>query len=129
MKRKGLVIETAHLGIEGGSGERRTGPVDDVAAVLDSGPSHRPATVQNGDAEGVELVGKAQNAVPVEGEGGVVKKVKKVRAKVRFGGDSDDEAGGGGHDHDHKHGHGHEHVGNGGHKPIVRHDRPDLYEF
>lgn len=74
--------------------------------------------------EGVELVGEVGNAKAEPEE--VAKKPKKVRAKVRFGGDEDeDEKTGGAGDH----GHNHSHESHGGHKPMVRHDRPDLYEF
>lgn len=117
VKRKGLVIETAHLGIEGGSSERRTAPIDDVAAVLDKGSSALPATIEaklSEPVEGVELVGAVSNAE-------VEQKPKKPRARVRFGGDDDADSNTGvSRHHDHR-------PGNG--RPMVRHDRPDLYEF
>lgn len=131
VKRKGLVIETAHLGIEGGSSERRTGPVEDVAAVLDAGPS-RVAETRSEAVEGVEMVGMVRNAESAPDQVEVGKKPKKVRARVRFGGDEDDEPAGEGHGHTHDRGHGHGHghgAGGADQKPIVRHDRLDLYEF
>lgn len=42
VKRKGLVVETAHLGIEGGSGERRT-TAGDVGQVLEGSAAHEHA--------------------------------------------------------------------------------------
>lgn len=62
-------------------------------------------------------------------------KPKKVRARVRFGGEealgpevqiAGEEPNKTGHDHEH--GHAHSHAPQAG-RPTVRHDRPDLYEF
>lgn len=94
-------METAHLGIEGGSGERRTAPVDDVAGVIDTtGPghvAHAPHAHPTQPVEGVEIVGQVENAPVPE------VKPKRPRAKVRFGGEDD--------------------------RPTIRHDRPELYDF
>lgn len=59
VKRKGLVVETAHLGIEGGSGERRTAPADvgqSLGSMVVHDHSHAApdTSVQTTEAEGVE---------------------------------------------------------------------------
>lgn len=83
------------------------------------------------------LAGKEQDGVGVEGVEGVekvgiqgVEKVrgpkeeKKKRGKVRFGGEVEVTADKGGARHGHEHAH-----REGGKRPVVRHDRMDLYDF
>nr|XP_019050531.1 elongator complex protein 4 [Kwoniella bestiolae CBS 10118]OCF29461.1 elongator complex protein 4 [Kwoniella bestiolae CBS 10118] len=158
LKRKKFVIETVHLGVEGGVGERSTGPPDVTAAL--SGTSTHTHTNSHTEVEGVEkghaiVEGERVSTIP-QGDGGVdrskgpegeIKKKSKPRARVRFGGEeemvvnvSTDSGKGGNGEHDHG-GHDHHHDGNGHehehqHKKEsqtqrvqVRHDRPDLYEF
>ncbi len=123
LKRKKFVVESVHLGIEGGTSERRTAPVEKVVPAVDK------AAVAEA-AEGVERAAaeKAGTAEPASAE---KEKPKKPRARVRFGSDEvavsiDKNEHAHSHDHDHGHAHPHSHP-----KPRVeiRHDRPDLYEF
>lgn len=147
LKRKKWVVESVHLGIEGGTSERRVGPVETTV----------PAGARTGEGvasfEGVEKVegveradvgaerdGRPQESTAskgAEGASGVgetPKPKEKKKRSVRFGGDEVEvsidtgKQGGHGHDHGHGHAHGHSH---GQHKERVeiRHDRPDLYEF
>ena len=140
-RRKRWGVETVHLGIDGGVGERRTEPAPEVARMV----SAAPASAQSGNSEGVEKVSVAE---PVVEQGGEVKVKKEKSARVRFGEDQVLEAPavsfdtpasnhGHGHGHDHQHG-GHEHDHGQSGRPhahdtapraTVRHDRPDLYEF
>jgi elongator complex protein 4 len=125
LKRRKWVVETVHLGIEGGSGERRTEPVRKVV--------HEAAPVGvaiEGAAEGVEGVERVEPArARVEAdmsEAKVKVKEKKPRAKVRFGDDIEVS-----HDSGHQH---HDGCGHGRGKKAapkveIRHDRPELYEF
>jgi len=108
LKRRRWVVETVHLGIEGGGSERRTEP---VAKVVKAQPA---------EVEGVE---PARVAVQVDKETveKVEKKEKKPRAKVRFGEDMVVS-----HDTGSHHGCGHN---KSAPKVAIRHDRPDLYEF
>jgi elongator complex protein 4 len=119
LKRKKFVVESVHLGIEGGTSERRTAPVEKVVPAVDK------AAVAEA-AEGVERAATEKAAV-VEPASAEKEKPKKPRARVRFGGDEvavtiDKNERAHGHDHPHPHSHP---------KPRVeiRHDRPDLYEF
>ena len=120
LKRKTFVIETVHLGVEGGVGERRTEPAPEVGRML------APADQAQGGAMGAEeVVGveKPQEGVeksrgPKEGE------ERKVRGRVRFGGEVAVEPDGVGRGHKHTHQH---EEGKG--RPGVRHDRMDLYDF
>lgn len=138
-RRKRWGVETVHLGIDGGVGERRTEPTPEVGRILTA-----PAPVEN--AEGVEKVTPTAGAVEVVDGGEVQVKKKEKRARVRFGEDQVLEAPAvsvdspkTAHDHEHAHAHGHghshghEHGGKSGKSPApraaVRHDRPDLYEF
>jgi len=144
-RRKRWGIETVHLGIDGGVGERRTEPTPEVGRIL-TVPA--PAPVEG--AEGVEKAVSGSNEAVDGGEVQVKKKEK--RARVRFGEDQILEApavsvdslnAGHGHGHQHGHSHSHEHQHerhNPGHaqghghkgpapRASVRHDRPDLYEF
>lgn len=151
--RKRWVVETVHLGIEGGTGERRTEAPKDVegivggdrphAAAAASGPREAPVLTGHpaeSQAEGVETAKPAGTK-------------KKVRARVRFGDDEDDDKGTPpavvevGHDtgvqqdsshrHDHDHGHDHTHSPSSStphqHEPprraAIRHDKPELYDF
>jgi elongator complex protein 4 len=138
-RRKRWGVETVHLGIDGGVGERRTEPAPEVGRILTA-----PPPTEN--AEGVEKASVVTGEVAVEG-GEVQVKKKKERARVRFGEDQVLEAPAAPvksttteHTHDHGHGHaahphGHSHgqASKAGHAPTpratVRHDRPDLYEF
>ncbi|WWD16372.1 hypothetical protein CI109_100798 [Kwoniella shandongensis] len=148
LKRKRFVVETVHLGVEGGVGERRTEPVStgEVNNALSGTHSLPPAQPSVGmEVEGVERVGEVINA-PVEvgmnrprGPQGE-KKPSKPRARVRFGGEEElgsvsNVVGERPTQHDH-HGHDHDHAhgtsgGANGLPPRValRHDRPDLYDF
>ena len=145
-RRKRWGVETVHLGIDGGVGERRTEPTPEVGRILTA-----PAPTEN--SEGVEKASGGVTGENVDGgevkiEGGEVQvKKKEKRARVRFGEDEVLEApavsvnptsgghghGQEGHDHGHGHGHGHNHGQASKGAPVpratVRHDRPDLYEF
>lgn len=100
LKRKRFVVETVHLGIEGGSNERRTGPVEkrvvateEIGAnsgtgagtagsggVASSGGVTRSGGVEGGKGEAVEISGGIDSPRPREpgdgeqGAGGVVGK-------------------------------------------------------
>lgn len=124
-RRKRWGVETVHLGVEGGVGERRTEPAPEVARMVKAAP---PA-----QSEGVERVAvpPTPQEVPTADDVAVsappAKKEKKAR--VRFGGDEVmvDSSSGPRPGHD-EHGHGdrgHSHTP----RVAVRHDRPDLYEF
>lgn len=81
LKRKRWVVESVHLGIEGGSNERRTEPVAKPKAKIEEGPTEgieRPA--KEGQAEGVERVTPKEEA---ETAGKTT--MKKKRPSVRFG--------------------------------------------
>ena len=132
LKRKRFMIETVHLGIEGGTSERRTEPVSDVGRTVEgvetqtrqaqrtrpSGQSGQGQTGQMGHGK------EAIREVDSEMIGGMEKprgpkddslQAKKPRARVRFGGEDvvpevqieEQEL----HPHQHEHGdeHGHEH--------------------
>lgn len=137
-KRRRWAVETVHLGIEGGVGERSVEPPKGGMELVGGPPVIAPG---EGNSQGVEGVIQGNEGVerpkgPKEG------KPKKVRARVRFGGEEELGGGdgqveaqvevqvgkdGGKHaDHDHSHGQQHPH---GPSRPEVRHDRPDLYEF
>ena len=150
LKRKKFVVETVHLGIEGGTGERRTEPKPELSLVSatthSQSESHQEQEQGQGPVEGVEKVqGGVKDDTMDQGvdrpRGPKDEKQRKPRAKVRFGGE--EELGGGevqiggegaskvdqGHDHPHA---SHDHHQNHTHtpqRPMVRHDRPDLYEF
>lgn len=129
LKRKRFVVETVHLGIEGGSNERRTGPIEKkVVATEELGPGDagdageaapqisggidtpRPKAGAE-EAEGVAAVeGVTPAPVPV---GSALAKPKKKKASVRFG---DDEVVDGP-----KHSY--------APRVEIRHDKPELYEF
>jgi elongator complex protein 4 len=92
VKRKGLVVETAHLGIEGGSGERRTAPADVGQALDSTGPgvhdhSH-PHTHSTPHIEGIQQTTSSQ----VQAEGvdaptpipATAAKPKKAKKSVRI---------------------------------------------
>lgn len=125
LKRRRWVVETVHLGIEGGSGERRTEP---VARKVEKVPE------VTAGVEGVEKVEKGDKVGSVGGAEGVETakpEKKKPRAKVRFGEDVvvSHDTGSSGHDH-----HSHDHTDHHSHassapRVAIRHDRPDLYEF
>lgn len=148
LKRKRLVVETVHLGIEGGTGERRTEPKPELGSLVGAKKEHT-ATDQMEASEGVEKVQAEQVEVGqgAQGDSGVERpkgpteeKKRKPRARVRFGGEeelgpvevqvgNENEKE---HSHDHAAPHGHDHGHSHGHtagRPVVRHDRPDLYEF
>ena len=140
LKRKRFVIETVHLGVEGGVGERRTEPVVDVGRMLGVSRGVEGKEEVEG-VEGVEGV-EAVRDEGVERPRGP-KEEKRVRGRVRFGEDVEVDSGMKGlevesppdeHDHGHGHGHRHEHgeskTPNGeGKRAGVRHDRMDLYDF
>jgi elongator complex protein 4 len=143
-RRKRWGVETVHLGIDGGVGERRTEPTPEVGRILTI-----PTPTEN--SEGVEKVSAAQNGNVQGGEvkteeAGEVQVKKKKRATVRFGEDQVLRAPAvstaAGHAHVHERGHshdGHAHAHDHTHgqgsraapapRATVRHDRPDLYEF
>ena len=107
------MIETVHLGVEGGVGERRTEPAPEVGMMLASVPKEEHGEEsEDKRVEGVEKLSEGVNMPkgPKDVE-------KKVRGKVRFG-DSHEQSDAGGHTH-----------GSGAGRPVVRHDRMDLYEF
>jgi hypothetical protein len=143
-RRKRWGVETVHLGIDGGVGERRTEPAPEVARMVSAAPVPSQPSVTS---EGVERVSIVEPKVEEVGE---VKVKKEKRARVRFGEDQVLEAPTVSVDtpasyHGHEHGHDHNHDGHGhGHgqgqsgrphnhdqapRATVRHDRPDLYEF
>lgn len=147
-RRKRWGVETVHLGVEGGVGERRTEPAPEVARMVStstSTASNTGSTVVStpSPTEGVERSGgtgvnaSAEEAGSPVGGGEVKPAKKEKRARVRFGEDEvmTETASAGGHhhaqserahgDHGHDHGHGQSHTP----RVIVRHDRPDLYEF
>ncbi len=125
MKRKRFVIETVHLGVEGGVGERRTEPAPEVGRML--APVEKEELQPNGGVEGIEIGDEVDRGVEVDMSKGP-KEEKKVRGKVRFGGEVEVAPGGGGqHDgEEHRHRDTYQH---GTARPGVRHDRMDLYEF
>jgi len=118
LKRKRFVIETVHLGVEGGVGERRTEPAQEVRRMLALAGKEQDGVGVEG-VEGVEKVG-IQGVEKVRGP----KEEKKKRGKVRFGGEVEVTADKGGARHGHEHAH-----REGGKRPVVRHDRMDLYDF
>ncbi|EJT48561.1 hypothetical protein A1Q1_02469 [Trichosporon asahii var. asahii CBS 2479] len=79
LKRKRFVVETVHLGIEGGSNERRTGPVEKrVVATEEIGPG--PSLAETEGIEGTEGtegssrtegIERAVAEAPVEISGGI----------------------------------------------------------
>lgn len=138
LKRKRFVVETVHLGIEGGSNERRTGPVEKrVVATEEIGPSPAGAGAEGVSGSGVDGAGASidgSGAVEISGgidtprpkpaegtaeEGvrsalaGTGTKPKKKKVSVRFGGDDEEPK------HAHKH----------APRVEIRHDKPELYEF
>jgi len=147
LKRKRFVVETVHLGIEGGTGERRTEPKPELGSLV--GATSGTASAVQEPSEGVERVQSDQKESSTSGMAVEVRdqgvdrpkgpkddKPKKVRARVRFGGEEElgpeVQIGGAqpeakGHD-GHEHSHDHSHSQPAG-RPTVRHDRPDLYEF
>ncbi|WVQ78667.1 hypothetical protein IAT38_000754 [Cryptococcus sp. DSM 104549] len=135
LRRKRFVVETVHLGVEGGVGERRTGgdvgeALEGVKSVVSSstgilgGVERAQSQAQPAAAASASLA--AGTEVPPEADtrprgADKDKKASKPRARVRFGGEEevvvvgragDAEAAGErhshGHDH-HEHGHGHDH--------------------
>ena len=143
-RRKRWGVETVHLGIDGGVGERRTEPAPEVARMVStSTPNTTSAGSEGIDRPSVNVsvdveTQKTEMNTTIQGTGTESKPVKKEkRARVRFGDDEimnesipSKQDTGPGHDHgDHPGhgGHGHSHT----HTPraTVRHDRPDLYEF
>lgn len=145
LKRKRFVVETVHLGIEGGSSERRTAPASATAArrvvateeigpaagsgeVQISGgidsPRPRPGAAAGGSAgdAGAGTAGSVDAGAGAGGAGksalaGAAAKPKKKKVSVRFG-DEDDAPG-------HAHAHAHTHAP----RVEIRHDKPELYEF
>jgi len=150
LKRKRFVVETVHLGIEGGTGERRTEPKPELGSLVGASSGSAGARAADDASEGVEKVsqrteddvrdGKEFDAGVDRPKGPAEGKPKKVRARVRFGGEEElgpevqiagkksKDAGHEPHGHDHDHSHGHAQAQQPG-RPTVRHDRPDLYEF
>ena len=117
-RRKRWGVETVHLGVEGGVGERRTEPAAEVGRMVSSAAV--PAAA--GPTEGID---KAPAPTPET----TPAPKKKDRPRVRFGDDevlsiSDPPAQHEGHGHSHQP-HAHSHTP----RATVRHDRPDLYEF
>lgn len=106
LKRKRWVVESVHLGIEGGSGERRTEPVVKTAVVEKEraveGIELAKVTVTEGKAEVKEGTDKVEK--------------KKPRAKVRFGEDMEDRSTA----KDHTASHSHDHAA---HTPVPRRAR------
>ncbi|OXM75660.1 elongator complex protein 4 [Cryptococcus neoformans Bt63] len=143
LKRKRFVVETVHLGVEGGVGERRTG--GDVREALDGADathshthSHPTLTVPSSGIEPSQsaLASTSRARVDDKPRGADQdKKPLKPRARVRFGGEEEVIVVGKGGDevkHDHAHSHTHDHGPQGKDQPpkiALRHDRPDLYEF
>ena len=145
-RRKRWGVETVHLGIDGGVGERRTEPAQEVARMVSTAPT--PAST--GVSEGVDRPSTTEiNTPPPATSAGTTntgtesKPKKERRARVRFGDDeilneTPQKESAVRHDHAHDHEHG-DHAGHGGHghghehgptpRATVRHDRPDLYEF
>ncbi|KIR96337.1 elongator complex protein 4 [Cryptococcus deuterogattii 2001/935-1] len=143
LKRKRFVVETVHLGVEGGVGERRTG--GDVREALDGADathSHKHShPTLTGPSSGVDLSQSSLASTPGTGVddrprgADQDKKSSKPRARVRFGAEEEVIIVGKGEDglkHDHAHSHTHDHGPRGkdqAPKIALRHDRPDLYEF
>lgn len=151
--RKRWVVETVHLGIEGGTGERRTEAPKDVEGIVGGDRPHTAASAALANETGSTGVSAHPGAEGVE----VAKPPgpkKKARARVRFG-DDDDDAGAGppvvvevGRDtgvqeegspegtHGHGHSHSHSPTATGSHthhepprRAAIRHDKPELYDF
>lgn len=94
-------METVHLGVEGGVGERRTGPVEEVLPPVHSHPPASQQPIQSGlhsgsasgptgqagdTSEGFESAANPSHGT--EGsDGSSGGKAKKPRARVRFGED------------------------------------------
>lgn len=136
LKRKRFVVETVHLGIEGGSNERRTAPVEkrvvateEIGAGAGSEGAGIEGAADGADTGAVEISGGIDSPRPKPGaaageEGGAggarsalagaggAAKPKKKKASVRFG-DADEAP--------RKHSH--------APRVEIRHDRPELYEF
>jgi elongator complex protein 4 len=143
-RRKRWGVETVHLGIDGGVGERRTEPAPEVARVVSATPTpvpHPSETSEGVEKASIPVSNTTKDSIP---DGGEVKVKKEKRARVRFGEDQvleapavssnlpkgqDHSHGHDGHDHDHSHGHGHRSGQAPTPRATVRHDRPDLYEF
>jgi len=92
--RKRLVLETLHLDVEGGIGERRTTPAT-AATALDEGVSQEknidkvPKAVTKVSASAtvevqLEALPPPSEGTTVDDKGMVVKKPAKVRKKVAF---------------------------------------------
>ena len=148
LKRKRLVVETLHLGVEGGVGERRTEPAPSSGIELGNGVGTRatrtvktesvptapiPASESSNNPVRTESSVKSAMAPADRADAPVVSK-PKVRARVRFGGEEHAapsvEVSKDLHNHSHA-GHDHAHPpanSSTGHS-TVRHDRMDLYEF
>lgn len=145
LKRKKWVVESVHLGIEGGTSERKVGPEPGTGGPEKAAAAERVARARAEALSAAEAVEGVEGVDKVESRGGMKEnediksgmkaKEKKVRPRVRFGGDevevAVDTARPGKHDHDNNHDHAHAHGHDGQHKGRVeiRHDRPDLYEF
>ncbi|KAK4686176.1 elongator complex protein 4, partial [Tremellales sp. Uapishka_1] len=126
LKRKKFVLETLHLDVEGGVGERRTEPVKNVENVLEIGkPKESEVEVEGVDGRRVEPVAQAVE-LPT---GPKEEKVRKPRAKVRFGEDEVVEVKQDTGVHEHVQDHAHDHGKDQARRVGVRHDRMDLYEF
>lgn len=137
------MVETVHLGVEGGVGERRTG--GDVREALDGADAthshkHSPPTLTV-PSSGIELSQSSLASTPgtrIDDRprgADQDKKPSKPRARVRFGAEEEVIVVGKGEDglkHDHSHSHTHDHRPRGKDQPpkiALRHDRPDLYKF
>jgi elongator complex protein 4 len=122
LKRRRWVVESVHLGIEGGSGERRTEPVSRPVAATAAGPPVVSTAVEGIDTPPAPAPAPAPSKT-------IPAKEKKPRARVRFGEDevmvsldSGKPPVARGHDHGPL-------KAKMAPKVAIRHDRPDLYEF
>ncbi|ORY29753.1 PAXNEB protein-domain-containing protein [Naematelia encephala] len=137
LKRRRFVIETVHLGVEGGVGERRTAPAEEVGRMVGrqgGAPEESQAPKME---QGIEKAKPAEYEGVEKPRGPKEETKRKPRAKVRFGGeeelgpaakevavgiDAGTQVAADKHVHEHAHNHPPPKVG-------IRHDRPDLYEF
>jgi len=130
LKRKRFVIETVHLGVEGGVGERRTEPAVDSAGMMarvGGGTGTGTMGVPTEGVEVVDTVGAVAAASGITEIGRVQRELGsgrpkgpdegkiRVRPKVRFGGEEtvepavEVERDDGDQQHERHHGHGHNH--------------------
>lgn len=145
-RRKGFVVETLHLDVEGGVGERRTAPPSSAttgegkklpSALKAKAPILADASMSSETSDAMNDAGQTTEQTSSSPTPTVRISKRQTRVKVRFGGgdeDEDDKADKGTsdhHGHDHHDVHAAEGAKQGKKKGGVKflQDRPDLYEF